>query len=159
MIRKIRLATGVEVPVAIASDGSDAELAEVFAGAPVEHAPVLEAHLPLDLDAVILLDVLEHTATPRQDLETVARSLRPGGGLMLKTFYDEFHDGKELDLTPEGDRHRSVERSGHFCPLSHIAHFDEGVLLRLIQKTGFEIVEIVRNENCGQVCVYARRST
>jgi len=105
-------------------------------------------------DAVVALDVIEHTETPREDLERAARILRPGGALLLKTFYDEWHEGRELAIvSAEGWQ----LPHGYFDPVCHINHFTEPVLRRLIEQSGFDVAEWDRDEVNGLVTVYARR--
>jgi len=112
-------------------------------------------------DLVVMLDYIEHTETPRQDLEKARRILRPGGALLLKTFYDEFH--VEAGITPEsvgpevGFSHYSVEGTGYFDPWSHPWHFDKPVLKELIERCGFDVFETELSPACGQIAIYARK--
>ena len=130
------------------------ELAHEHFGVAVDFGAFQGVEAAGPFDAVVALDVIEHTETPREDLERAARILRPGGALLLKTFYDEWHEGRELAIvSAEGWQ----LPHGYFDPVCHINHFTEPVLRRLIEQSGFDVAEWDRDEVNGLVTVYARR--
>lgn len=132
------------------------ELAASLHGLAIEHSFFGAATPPrAPYDAVAMLDVIEHTETPRGDLEKAFGILRPGGMLLLKTFYDEWH--ATLDLNIAGPDAWTDPRHGYFDPLGHLHHFDEPVLRSLIERVGFAVEDWSRNTVHGQVIVYARR--
>lgn len=133
------------------------ELAREKYGVQVDYGvllAVLPALPPGPWDAGAMLDVIEHTDTPREDLEAMAGLLRPGAALVVQTFYDEWHDGKGLAPTePDG----WWKPHGFFDPYGHVNHFTTPVLLRLLEETGFSVESEKRSENSGIILVYARR--
>jgi len=123
----------------------------------VEHSPFLDATVPDALDAVVSLDVIEHTETPGADLARAFEVLRPGGGIVVKTFYDEWHDTADIDLSkpapsglPDIDNYL---KAGYFGR-SHIHHFTTEALRNAIEGAGFGISLVVPHETCGQVEMY-----
>ena len=68
------------------------------------------------------LDYLEHTYTPKQDIEKLYGMTQPGGVFLFKTFLDE-RDFKHEQLSPP----------------SHAIHWTEVVLRREIERVGFNI--------------------
>lgn len=130
------------------------ELAAEHFGLAVDFGAFQTVPVEGPFDAVVALDVLEHTETPREDVEKAAAVLRPGGVLLLKTFYDEWHQGRELSIaTAEGWN----LPHGYFDPCCHLNHFTEPVLRRLLTESGFNVAEWDRDEVNGLVTVYARR--
>lgn len=142
---------------------------------PIRVAPELAARYEVDvecaffcgatkpaapMDAVVMLDVIEHTDTPRADLERAYSIVCDGGVLLLKTFYDEWHQGRvpPSALVRDTLLTMGLGTSGYFAPTSHRFHFDEPVLLALIARCGWCVVETQRNEVHGQITVYGRRS-
>lgn len=121
-------------------------------GLAVEGAPFDLATVPDWLDGIAMLDMIEHTPTPRADLARARAHLRPGGGLLLKTFYDEFHATFPLNLGADA---WADPAHGYFDPLGHLWHFDRMVLLALIERCGFAVKATEINERCGQITVYA----
>lgn len=124
-------------------------------GFDVEHAAFLEARPPDQVDAVVSSDVIEHTPTPGADLARAFVLTRPGGGLCLKTFYDEWHDTRELDLSPrnKGAEHGYLT-AGYFGS-SHLVHFSTAALVGAIERVGYVVKFVRHHETCGQVDVYA----
>ena len=123
----------------------------------VEHAAFLDAHPPSQVDAVVTSDVLEHTPTPGADLRRAFEITRPGGGLCLKTFYDEWHDTRELDLSPKNAGAEYGYLTAGYFGSSHLFHFTTEALTRAIEMAGYKVRHLRHHERCGQVDVYAVR--
>lgn len=112
--------------------------------------------VPRELDAVIMLDVIEHTPTPRADLERAFEHTRRGGGLLLKTFYDEWHETLEgFDLGPQEGVVIRGRKSGYFSPAAHPYHFDAPVLRALVERVGYRIEHQSLEAIHGQVTLIA----
>lgn len=120
-------------------------------GLDVAHGFFQDVGVRAGLDAVVMLDVIEHTTTPREDLEKIFAILRPGGVMLLKTFFDEWHIGQDLKIGA-GDWEDPAH--GYFDPFGHLYHFDVPVLLALIARVGFTIHDVSR-DTAGCVTVYA----
>lgn len=122
----------------------------------VQHALFIEA-LGLDNQhAVIMWDMIEHSETPGADLDKAHKHLRQGGCLLIKTFYDEWHRDKDLNLSqPKTAVICELERTGYYGPVAHPYHFETGVLLRALECRGFRIADVSHNLTHGQVTVYA----
>jgi 2-polyprenyl-3-methyl-5-hydroxy-6-metoxy-1,4-benzoquinol methylase len=90
-------------------------------------------------DLAVLLDVIEHTWTPWDDMKKIAGMVRPGGALLLKTFLE--------DMDPQ----RTME-----APPFHAHHFTTPVLRKMIEKVGFEIKEWI-NEDVQVIVVAVRK--
>lgn len=112
-------------------------------------------NVPAAADAFAMLDMIEHTATPRADLLRVRDHLRPGGVVVVKTFYDEWHEGRELDLTAQGWN----RPHGFFGPPAHLWHFDRAVLMVLLLRCGLRTQLVEMDEGNGLVTVYATKAT
>ena len=107
---------------------------------------------------VSMFDVVEHTWSPRADLEKARRILRPGGILVLKTFYDEYHDTLDgLDLSPEAEKPYTVQlkKTGYFSPTAHPSHFESEVLRQLIKRVGFTQCHEQPMPAFGQTTIWA----
>lgn len=130
------------------------EIAETL-GLDIQHAVLQDAEVPKGLDAIICWDMIEHSTTPGADVCRMFAHLRPGGVLLIKTFYDEWHDGRALDLSPTAER--GLYTSGYFGPNAHPYHFTLPALRGLLERVGFEVVIEERNKQCGQVTMIARR--
>lgn len=139
--------------------GCDASAANVAAllrfGITIEHALFQAATVPEGLDAVVMWDMIEHTHTPGADLDKVRACLRPGGGLLLKTFYDEWHDTRTLDLSSPST---GLEKTGYFAPDAHPYHFTSAVLLAALERRGLVPAVVSHDETYGQITVYATRA-
>lgn len=104
-------------------------------GLPVEcgtvSADLLGRHSPLD--AVVMLDVIEHLEDPVETLRSIGSSLRPGGHLMITT-----GDWDSLLGRLMGKRWRLM------TPPQHLHFFTKRSLLTSLQQNGFEIVSFRR---------------
>jgi SAM-dependent methyltransferase len=111
-------------------------------------------------DAVSMMDVIEHTPTPSQDLARAHAILRPGGVLLLKTFYEEWHHGRPLDLSPGSANllpEENIRRRGYYG-IGHRCHWTTASLLAMLTRTGFGHFLSIRHEKVyGQITVVARR--
>ncbi|MFA6990347.1 MAG: methyltransferase domain-containing protein, partial [Candidatus Gastranaerophilaceae bacterium] len=72
----------------------------------------------------VMLDYIEHTYTPFDDLKKICSALKPGGILLIKTFSDDKDTNHEM-----------------LAPFGHPIHFDESVLLKMISDSGFKVVK------------------
>lgn len=99
------------------------------------HSVRLEAldYPPETFDAIAMWDVVEHMADPVPELERCHTLLRDDGVLVLQT----------QDI---GSRFRKVlgSRWHHFKQLEHIYHFSPTTIRTLLQRAGFEVVELTR---------------
>jgi 2-polyprenyl-3-methyl-5-hydroxy-6-metoxy-1,4-benzoquinol methylase len=133
-----------------------AEIANEHNDLKVEFEFFQYATVPYELDAIIMSDVIEHTPTPREDFEKAYEHLRKGGGIFIKTFYDEYHYTlPEINI-------KSVEsfsdpNHGYFDPIYHLFHFDQDVLIKLMESVGFEIRRVDLDEAWGQIIIYATK--
>jgi len=126
-------------------------------GLNVEHAVLQDADVPSELFGIIMWDMIEHTITPGADLDKAARHLRPGGCILVKTFYDEYHRFKGYDLSKRATKDgvtSDLETTGYYCPVSHPYHFETGVLLRALEKRKFRLVDVSHCFEYGQITVY-----
>ena len=81
-------------------------------------------------DAVLAMDYIEHTFTPFDDLKKMNKLLKSNGIIFMKTFLEE------LDIN------RTME-----APIGHSHHFFGYVLRKMIEDSGFKIVEwVLENE-------------
>jgi SAM-dependent methyltransferase len=99
-------------------------------GISAQTALFAEADLPAQLDAVTMWDYIEHSTNPRGDLAAAARNLRPGGVLALST-------GDAGAPTA-----RLAGRRWHLLtPEHHNFFFEKPTLRRLLEGTGFQVIE------------------
>jgi len=89
-------------------------------------------------DCGVMLDYIEHSYSPHQDLKKMSSMIRDGGSILLKTFLEE------LD----------VERT-MAAPIGHATHFFGRVLRAMLESVGFEILDWF--ENGIMVTVVGRR--
>lgn len=98
---------------------------------------------PNSMDVVVCTEVLEHVRKPKNALKEFKRVLRPGGKLILtvpndkklhliKKLIHKFKLGKFFKNPPTG------ENSGHL----HV--FSKKIILKLLEKSGFEIKKATR---------------
>jgi len=84
---------------------------------------------PGSADVVVMLDVLEHVADPREALEKIRAVLRPEGLLILST------------VNLSGVHARLVGGSWPWFIRSHLHYFSEDSLVTLLGRAGFEPIE------------------
>ena len=96
--------------------------------------PTTEVHLADKVDLVSMMDYIEHTYTPRQDLEWALENLEPGGLLFLKTFYMDSPIHKRED-----DEFRMYAHE-------HFNYFTEEVLVELIKDVGFQELTVRKDD-------------
>jgi 2-polyprenyl-3-methyl-5-hydroxy-6-metoxy-1,4-benzoquinol methylase len=88
---------------------------------------------PEPVDAVVMLDVVEHLDEPAAMMRTVHEHLNPGGVVMLTT-----GDWSSLSSKLMGKRWRLM------TPPEHLYFFSPATLSRMLEKIGFEVVKIVK---------------
>ena len=123
-------------------------------GMDIQSAVLQAATMPEGLDAVIMWDMIEHSFTPGADLRKVFDHLRSGGALLLKTFYEEWHFTRDLDLTFD-NKSRGLDTSGQFAPNAHPYHFTSGALCQILLGIGFELHNVTLDDASGLITVYA----
>jgi SAM-dependent methyltransferase len=107
------------------------EFASSFArerlGLEVMRTGLLEADLPeSEFDAAVMGDLVEHLVDPREGLDRVARTLRPGGVLYLA-------------VPDAGSRiARAMGRRWWSVIPTHVQYFTRPSLLTLLRRAGFE---------------------
>ncbi len=82
------------------------------------------------MDAVAMLDCVEHLANPAEVLKRLAAALRPGGSLILTT-----GDWSSLPARLLGRRWRLM------TPPQHLFFFSRSNLSQLLERRGLEVVE------------------
>jgi glycosyltransferase involved in cell wall biosynthesis/SAM-dependent methyltransferase len=124
--------------------GSDLSHAACAAAARAAAGPVVQADaeaLPFGeatLDAVTLVNVLDHTTRPRAVVREAARVLRPGGLLVLRVPNGAFHAPWAGVLGRLGPFVRW--RRWDAYPILHVFAFGPAALRRLVEGSGFEVV-------------------
>jgi glycosyltransferase involved in cell wall biosynthesis/SAM-dependent methyltransferase len=124
--------------------GSDLSHAACVAAAGGAGRPAVQADaaaLPFGaatLDAVALVNVLDHTTRPRAVVREAARVLRPGGLLVLRVPNGAFHAPWAAVLGHLGPfvRWRRLDT----YPILHLFTFGPVALRRLVEDSGFEVV-------------------
>jgi SAM-dependent methyltransferase len=112
-------------------------------------APVVQAsaeQLPFragTLDAVALVNVLDHARCPRAVIQEAARALRPGGLLVVRVPNGAVHSWATRALGHLGPwvRWRGLDT----FPILHLFAFGPVSLRRLVEGAGFEVVSVVNS--------------
>ncbi|MBI4735069.1 MAG: glycosyltransferase [candidate division NC10 bacterium] len=115
------------------------------AGAPAVQAET--AALPFrdgSVEAVLLINVLDHVLDPLETLREALRVLIPGGYLAIRIPNAAFHRPWIRFLTSLGPALRWYGWDGY--PILHVFAFTGSGLTRLVQRAGFHVLE-VRNSS------------
>lgn len=122
---------GVEVSAAIAREAVE-HLGEgrVFVGT-LDAVPDAAPFARGSFDLVTMWDVLEHVPDPQSLLRQARTMLAPGGHLILET---QNVDSRFATLLGS--------RWHHYKHEEHLYHFNPGTVRRLLQQSGFEVVEL-----------------
>jgi len=99
------------------------------------------------LDAVMLVNVLDHTAAARRTLQEAARVLRPGGLLVVRVPNGPLHATAARMLARLGPLARL--RGLDAFPILHVFAFGRRALVRLLTGTGFEVVRVINSGLAG----------
>ena len=134
----------------IGTDLSHAACAAARETAQVPVAQTAATALPFRdgaLDAVALVNVLDHTAAGRCTLEEAARVLRPGGLLVVRVPNGPVHAAAATALSRLGPFARL--RSLDAFPILHLFAFGRRALVRLVSRAGFDVVRVVNSGLAG----------
>ena len=93
----------------------------------------LAGHERESFDCVIMWDVIEHLGDPRGMLETARDLLKPGGLLGLST------------ITIDSLSARLLRGRYPFLMQMHLVYFTRKTLIRLLEESGFEVLEYKRH--------------
>ena len=133
--------------------GTDLSHAACVAARDTAAAPIAQAEataLPFRtgaLDAVTLVNVLDHTAAARRTLEEAARVLRPGGLLVVRVPNGPVHATAASALARLGPLARL--RGLDAFPIVHVFAFGRGALVRLLTGAGFDVVDVINSDLAG----------
>jgi 2-polyprenyl-3-methyl-5-hydroxy-6-metoxy-1,4-benzoquinol methylase len=127
-------AHGIEVAGSILAHARDVlKLGNLFHGTLAEYRGV-----PRSFDAIAMWDVVEHLADPVADLKRARPLLKDGGFLLVQT--------QDVDSMT---RRVLGARWHHFKQLEHIYHFSKKTMPALLDRAGFEVVDI-RKSGAGK---------
>jgi glycosyltransferase involved in cell wall biosynthesis/SAM-dependent methyltransferase len=133
--------------------GTDLSHAACVAARETAAAPIAQAEataLPFRagaLDAVTLVNVLDHTAAARRALEEAARVLRPGGLLVVRVPNGPVHATAASALARLGPLARL--RGLDAFPILHVFAFGRLALVRLLTGAGFDVVDVINSDLAG----------
>jgi len=133
--------------------GTDLSHAACRAARETTAAPVAQAEaaaLPFRdgaLDAVTLVNVLDHAAAARRMLDEAARVLRPGGLLVVRVPNGPFHATAARALARLGPLAR--RRGLDAFPILHVVAFGRRALERLLTGAGFDVVRVINSSLAG----------
>ncbi|HEY3101717.1 MAG TPA: glycosyltransferase [Methylomirabilota bacterium] len=133
--------------------GTDLGHAACRAARDTAAAPIAQAEataLPFRdgaLDAVTLVNVLDHTAAARRTLEEAARVLRPDGLLVVRVPNGPVHAAAARALARLGPLAR--RRGLDAFPILHVVAFGRRALVRLLTATGFEVMSVMNSGLAG----------
>jgi 2-polyprenyl-3-methyl-5-hydroxy-6-metoxy-1,4-benzoquinol methylase len=109
-------------------------------GIPTTQGAVADLERPEgSYDAVTLWDVIEHLADPAAELRHLHRLMRPGGILAVSTM--------DVDAAAA----RLLGRRWPWYMQMHLFYFSRRTLARLVEQTGFEVVETRRHRRIVRV--------
>jgi glycosyltransferase involved in cell wall biosynthesis/SAM-dependent methyltransferase len=135
------------------SIGSDVSHAACLAARATAGAPVTQAEaaaLPFrdgTLDAVSLVNVLDHTTAARRTLDEAARVLRPGGLLVVRVPNGPMHASAARALARLGPLARLRGLDG--LPIVHVFSFGRRALVRVVSDAGFDVVHVMNSGLAG----------
>ena len=133
--------------------GTDLSHAACLAARATAGAPMAQAEataLPFRdgaLDAVTLVNVLDHTAAARRTLEEAARVLRPGGLLVVRVPNGPVHATAARVLARLGPLARL--RGLDAFPVLHVFAFGRRALVRLLTGAGFDVLRVINSGLAG----------
>jgi glycosyltransferase involved in cell wall biosynthesis/SAM-dependent methyltransferase len=133
---------------AVGADVSHAACVVAGAAAPVVQAGAED--LPFRdgaLDAVALVNVLDHCRRPRSVVREAARVLRPGGLLVVRVPNGAFHAWATRALGRLGPWARW--RGADTYPILHLFAFDSAALRQLVERGGFQVLSILNSDLGG----------
>jgi SAM-dependent methyltransferase len=96
---------------------------------PTYLGPTIDLELDQRFDAVSMIDYLEHTYTPREDLKWAFEHMNPGGALLLRTLYLECP--KHVKQGPNWD----------MFFIEHFNYFPKDTLFSLLWDSGFTVLD------------------
>jgi 2-polyprenyl-3-methyl-5-hydroxy-6-metoxy-1,4-benzoquinol methylase len=115
-------------------------------GIPTTQGAVADLKRPeSSYDAVTLWDVIEHLSDPATELRRLHRLLRPGGIIAISTM--------DVDAAAS----KLLGRRWPWYMQMHLFYFSRRTLARLVEQTGFEIVEIRRHRRIVRVAYLLTR--
>jgi 2-polyprenyl-3-methyl-5-hydroxy-6-metoxy-1,4-benzoquinol methylase len=120
-----------------------AERIEKRVGCPVFVGAFEDYQDSMGFDAVVLIDIIEHTADPRQLLQKAFDTLRPGGLLVVCTVDSNallYHLGPLVWRLSGSVSQAKYILQRIFC-YQHNWYFNRNVLKGVIQQAGFSILE------------------
>jgi 2-polyprenyl-3-methyl-5-hydroxy-6-metoxy-1,4-benzoquinol methylase len=83
-------------------------------------------------DLILSSEVIEHLYSPREYLLNLARTLRPGGWIILTTPYHGYFKNLAISLVDGWDRHHTARWEG-----GHIKFFSQTTLSAVLVSAGF----------------------
>ncbi|MBI3565180.1 MAG: class I SAM-dependent methyltransferase [Elusimicrobia bacterium] len=92
-----------------------------------------------EFDAVTLLDVIEHIPTYETVMTELARIIKPGGVLLLRTPTEDGLMRRLAKLLFEASGRRFEMPMLWFYSFEHVNSFDQGTLSKLVEKYGFRV--------------------
>jgi SAM-dependent methyltransferase len=125
---------GIEVSGSILAHARDVlKLENLFQGTMAQYRGT-----PKSFDAIAMWDVIEHLADPLADLARARELLKDTGFLFVQT--------QDVDSLA---RRVLGAKWPHFKQLEHIYHFSKKTITKLLDRAGFEVVEI-RKSGAGK---------